>query len=94
MDRVPSVDMRHQTIVIGGEGIDAIGRLWISPSDSAEQWENAISTANLHLMQQRKTLIEQMKEQENVVAQLMGVGLIYTSDDLRSQPHYSAFLKV
>ena len=94
MDRVPSVDVQNQTIVIGGEGIDAIGRLWVSPSHSCEQWESVISTADLHLMQQRKTLAAQMKEEEKSVAQQMGVGLIYTSDDLRSHPSYSEFLKV
>ena len=36
----------------------------------------------------------QMKEEEKSVAQQMGVGLIYTSDDLRSHPSYSEFLKV
>ena len=94
MDRVPSVDVQNQTIVIGGEGIDAIGRLWVSPSHSCEQWESAISTADLHLMQQRKTLAEQVEEREETVARLMGIDSILTIDDLRSQPCYLEYLEV
>lgn len=94
MDRTQSIDLRDQTIVIGGEGIDAAGRLWLSPRHSSKEWLRVVSQTDISVLRVRNSLLEQIKSEERLTAQSLHIDSIYTSNDLRAQPIYGCFLTV
>ena len=94
LDRADSVDLSQLTVMIGGEGVDSSGRLWLSPHQTPEHWRQAILQADVKEMRQRKERLDQTKAKEKSTAKAIGVGMIYTSADLRVQPCFSRFLDV
>lgn len=88
------MDFQHLTIVLGGEGIDASGRLWLSPSQSPDDWLRIILATDMSEMRRRKAEWETVQSKEKSVSQSMGIGMIYTSGDLHMQTSYGRFLDV
>jgi len=79
-------------MMIGGHGIDSCGRLWLPCEASPQEWLKILLDADTYEMTLKRDNLNRIKTKEEEVVIKMGVGLIYTSAEIRVQSSYSRFL--
>eukprot|EP00210_Caulerpa_lentillifera_P000695 g672.t1 len=92
LDRCWGLDFRNQMMVIGGQGIDSGGRLWLPDKATQQDWLKILLDIDIGEMRNRRDTLANVKSKEKETASKIGIGMIFTSAEIRVQCAYSRFL--